>query len=78
MSNSKTTTLDEAIAAARKLPADTQAAVAAELMECVEDLSAPDRQQDRHDIIKERLAKPLEAISRDEFMAMLRQYNPGL
>ncbi len=38
MSNTKTVTLDEAIKAARKLPKDTQTALASELMEHVEDL----------------------------------------
>ncbi len=78
MSSTKTITLDEAIEAARQLPAETQPAVAAELMEYVEDLSTPHRPEDRRHIIKERLANPLEAISRDQLMAMLRQYNPAL
>ena len=78
MNNAKTITLDDAVKAARLLPTDTQAALANELMEQVEDLSTPDRPADRQKIIKDRLAKPLKAISRDEFMAMLRQYNPSL
>ena len=72
MNTTKTITLDEAIKAARELPADTQEALASELMEHVEDLSTPDRSDDRQEIIKDRLAKPLKAISRDELMAMLR------
>jgi len=78
MNDAKTISLDEAVKAVRKLPADTQAALASELMERVEDVSTPDRPDDRQALIKDRLAKPLKAVSRDEFMAMLRQYNPVL
>ena len=78
MSNSKTISLDEAVKAARRLPTDTQAALASELMERVEDVSTPDRPSECQALIKDRLAKPLKAISRDEFMTMLRQYNPAL
>jgi hypothetical protein len=78
MNNSKTISLDEAVKAARRLPADTQVALASELMERVEDVSTPDRPHDRQALIKDRLEKPLKAVSRDEFMAMLRQYNPAL
>ena len=77
MSKTNTITLDEAVKIARKLPVDTQAALANELMEHVQDMSAPDRPADRQDLIKDRLAKPLKAISRDELMSMLRQYNPA-
>ena len=78
MSNAKTITLDEAVKVARGLPADTQEALANELMEHVQDMSPPDRPEDRQHLIKDRLEKPLKAISRDELMAMLRQYNPAL
>jgi len=78
MNNAKTISLDEAVNAARRLPAETQAALASELMERVEDVSTPDRPNDRQALIKDRLANPLKAVSRDEFMTMLRQYNPAL
>ena len=78
MSKTNTITLDEAVKIARKLPVDTQAALANELMEHVQDMSPPDRSDDRQNLIKNRLAKRLKAISRDELMAMLRQYNPPL
>ena len=78
MSNAKTIMLEEAVKIARSLPADNQLALANELMEHVQDMSPPDRPGDRQDLIKDRLAKPLKAISCDEFMAMLRQYNPAL
>jgi len=78
MNKTRTVTLDEAIKAARKLPVDAQAALATELMEQVEDLSTPDRPADRQKIIKDRLTKPLKAVSRDAFMIMLRKYNPSL
>ena len=74
MSEANTITLDEAVKIARRLPVDTQAALANELMEHVLDMSPPDRPADRQDLIKDRLAKPLKAITRDELMAMLRQY----
>ncbi len=78
MNNTKTITLDEAVEAARQLPAGTQVELATELMERVEDVSTPDRPAERQELIKDRLSKPLEAISRDQLMAMLRQYNPAL
>ena len=78
MNNAKTITLDEAVKAARQLPNDTQRALANELMEQVEDLSTPDRSAERQKIIKDRLAKPLRAVSREEFTAMLRLYNPSI
>jgi hypothetical protein len=78
MSNSKTITLDKAVEAARRLPENAQAELAAELMERVEDVSTPERPEDRQRLIKDRLSKPLEAITRDELMAMLRRYNPAL
>ena len=78
MSNANTITLDEAVEAAQKLPIDAQAALANALMQHVEDLSTPARPHERQKLIKDRLAKPLKAISRDELMAMLRQYNPAL
>lgn len=78
MSKTKPVTLNYAVSAVRKLPADTQAAIARELMEKIEDFSTPDRPAERQAIIKERLSKPLRAISRDDLTAMLRQYNPSL
>jgi hypothetical protein len=78
MSNSKTVTLDEAVEAARRLPENAQAELAAELMESVEDVSTPERPEDRQRLIKDRLSKPIEAVTRDELMAMLRRYNPAL
>ena len=77
MSKANTITLDEAVKIARKLPVDTQAALANELMEHVQDMSPPDRPADRQNLIKDRLAKPLKAITRDELMSMLRRYNPA-
>jgi hypothetical protein len=78
MSKANTITLDEAVKIARRMPVDTQAALASELMEHVQESSKPDRPADRQDLIKDRRAKPLKAISRDELMSMLRQYNPAL
>lgn len=75
--STKPVTLNDAVSAVRKLPADTQAAIARELIERVEDYSTPDRPAERQTIIKERLGKPLRAISRDELAAMLRQYIPA-
>lgn len=76
MNKAKVVTLNDAISAARKLPQDTQVAIARELMEQVEDFSTPERTTERQQIIKDRLGKPLHAVSRDELTAMLRQYNP--
>ncbi|PIW29818.1 MAG: hypothetical protein COW30_03940 [Rhodospirillales bacterium CG15_BIG_FIL_POST_REV_8_21_14_020_66_15] len=78
MSKDTFVTLDDAVSAARKLPSDAQAAIARELMEQVEDFSTPERSAERQKIIKDRLSKPLRAISRDELTAMLRRYNPAI
>lgn len=77
MSKTKDITLDEAVRAARQLPEQAQRELAAELMEHVEDVSRPGRPAERHALIKERLGRPLRAVSRDELTAMLRQYNPA-
>ena len=77
MSKANTITLDEAVKIARRLPVDTQAALANELMNHVQDMLPPDRPDDRQNLIKNRLSKPLKAISRDELMSMLRRYNPA-
>ena len=78
MGDAKTITLDDAVQAARQLPVDAQVALAHELMERIEDVSTPARPPERQEAIKERLAKPLSSISRDELMDMLRRYNPSL
>lgn len=78
MSKTKHITLDEAVAAARQLPADTQAELASELMEHVEDVRTPDRPTDRQARIKERVSEPLDEVSRDDLMAVLRHYNPAV
>ena len=71
-------TLDQAVAAARELSEDAQAELAAELMQRVEDISVPDRSPARQALIRDRLSKPLAAISRDDLTAMLRRYNPDV
>ena len=78
MSNTKTISLDEAVEAARELPAETQAALASELMERVEDYQTPGLTPEQQKIVKERLAMPREHVSREDFLAMLRRYNPAL
>ncbi len=78
MSARKNITLDDAVKAARDLPQETQEALAKTLMDEIDDFTTPKRPPERQAIIKARLQKPLKAISRDELMAMLRQYNPVL
>ncbi len=78
MTDQKTITLDEAVMAARELPAAAQEALAKELLDCVADYQTPDRPAQRQQIIQERLAKPLHAVSRDEVMELLRNYDPDL
>lgn len=78
MSKTKTVTLNDAVSAARKLPPESQEAIARELMEQVEDFSTPERPAERQEIIKERLSTPLRAVSRDELTSMLRRYNPAV
>jgi hypothetical protein len=78
MSKTTTPTLDEAVEAVRKLPEETQSAIAHELMHWVDHLTTPTRDPERQAIIAERMRKPLETVSRDAFMTMLRKYNPAL
>jgi hypothetical protein len=78
MSSQKTITLDDAVKAARDLPEETQEALAKTLMDQIEDFATPERSPERQTIIKERVQQQLKAISRDELMAMLRQYDPAL
>lgn len=78
MSNSKTVTLHEAIAAVRKLPEDEQTALAEELVALVEDYQTPGLTDTQRDIVAKRLAEPRSHVPRDDFLAMLRRYNPAL
>lgn len=78
MSSTRTTTLDEAIAAVQSLPEEAQTALAEELLAMVEDYSMPERPAKEQEIIKQRLKGPRKAVSRVDFMSMLRQYNPAL
>ena len=74
----KSTALDQAIEAARALPEAAQDLLAHEIMDCISDLEAPSRSQERQAIIKERLSKPLNTISHDEIMSILRRYDPSV
>ena len=78
MTDTKTKTLDDAVQAARSLPDEAQQALAQEIIERVEDFTTPDRSPERQAIVKERLSKKLEAVPREDLMAILRQYNPAL
>ena len=73
MNNQKTITLDEAVKAARELPAAAQEALAKELLDSVADFQTPDRPAARQQIIRDRLAKPLSAAPRDQVMDLLRK-----
>ncbi len=55
--------------------AAAQEALAKELLDRVADYQTPDRPAQRQQIIQERLAKPLRAVSRDEVMQLLLQKN---
>lgn len=78
MSSQKAISLDEAIQAARDLPQEAQAALAKILMDEIEDFAVPYRSHEHQVHIRQRSQQPLKAISRNELMAMLRQYNPAL
>ena len=78
MSKNKTASLDEAVEAVRALPQGSQDAIAQELVAMVEDYAMPERPAEEQELIKQRLKGPRKAISRADFMAMLRQYNPAL
>lgn len=71
-------TMDEAIEAVQRLPEDAQAMLAEELVALVEDYESPGLTDEQRRIVKERLAKPRTSVSRDDFLAMLRRYNPAL
>lgn len=71
-------TLDDAVAATRELPQEVQTMVTQEVFEMIEDVTVTPRSADDQAIIKERLARPRNATSRDDFMAMLKQYNPSV
>lgn len=78
MNMQKNVSLDDAVRAARDLPQDAQKALAQTLMDQIEDFTTPKRSHERQTIIAQRVQSPLSAISRDELMAMLRQYNPAI
>jgi len=78
MNEQKTVTLDDAVSAARDLPDAVQEALAREMLDRIADFQTPDRPPARQQIIQERLARPLSAISRDDLMKMLREYDPDL
>ena len=78
MSNAKTITLDEAIAAVQTLPEEAQAALAEELVALVEDYRSPGLTDAQREIVKGRLAQPRKHVARGDFLAMLRRYNPTL
>ncbi len=71
----KSTSLDQAVEAARALPEAAQDLLAHEIMESIADLTPPARSPERQAVIKERLSKPLNTISRDEVMSVLRRYD---
>jgi len=75
---SKSKTIDAAIEAVRALPHEAQDAIAHEILEQIEDYRTPDRPPEIQALIEERMSKPRTAVSRDDFMAMLRKYNPAL
>ena len=78
MSDTKTATLDEAVAAVRQLPEDTQAAVAKELVALVEDYRTSGLTDEQREVVAKRLAEPRTHVPRPDFLAMLRRYNPAL
>ena len=78
MTKTAATLLDIALQAVWKLPEPAQEAIAHEVMEKVEDFSTPARSPERQAIIKERMSKPRKHVSRDDFLTMLRQYNPSI
>lgn len=63
MSQPKTATLDEAMAALQRLPEDTQMALAEELVALAEDYQTPSLTDAQRDIVARRLAEPLWASS---------------
>lgn len=78
MSNTKTTTLDEAIEAVQTLPEETQTALAEELVALVEDFRSPGLTDTQREIVMGRLAESRTHIARGDFLAMLRRYNPAI
>ena len=78
MSITKTFSLEDVIAAMRTLPDQSQQDLASEIMERVDDISNSRLTDEQKDIVKERMSKPREHVSRDDVHAMLRKFNPAL
>lgn len=66
--------LEEAVAAARRLSPGAQELLAREIFERVEDFELPVRSSERQGLIRERLTQPLEAASRADVEAVLDRY----
>lgn len=78
MNKTRTTTLDDAMAAVQTLPEEAQAALAEELVALVEDYRSPGLSDAQREVVSKRLAHPRKHVARGDFLAMLRRYNPAL
>ena len=78
MSRSKTITLKEAMEAAQTLPEEARPALAEEVVALVEDDHAPGLTDTQREFVKKRLAEPSKHVAREDFLEMLRRYNPTL
>jgi hypothetical protein len=71
-------TLEDALKAAKVLPEEMQFELAEELVALVEDYQTPGLTPEQKKVVKERLSMPRTHILREDFLAMLRRYNPTL
>ena len=78
MSTTKTVTIEDALKAAKTLPDDAQSELAQELVALVEDYRASGLTSEQREIVRKRLADPRTHVSRSDFLAMLRRYNPAV
>lgn len=78
MNKTGTSTLDRAVAAIRELPGEAQEAMAHIIMEHAQGFVLPTRDPEHQALVEERLSKPLKFVSRKEFLATLRRFNPSI
>ena len=78
MSTTKTFSLEEVIAALKTLPEHSQQGLASEIMERVSDIKKSGLTDEQKEIVKERMGKPRQHVSREEVHDLLRKFNPAL
>ncbi|KUO56019.1 MAG: hypothetical protein APF80_12320 [Alphaproteobacteria bacterium BRH_c36] len=79
MNTRPTPTLDEAIEAAKKLPAAEQTVIAQEILAMAkEGVLPPARSTEDQAIIAERMSRPRTYVPAEQITALLQRYNPAV